>query len=66
MFVSALMGRYSHIGWIVKGSGGKWKKASRKRRKTSAEAVEYIWKSNISVTRGLGEGRKLASAFTEN
>lgn len=31
------MGRYSNIGWVMKDSGGKWKKASRKRRKTSAE-----------------------------
>lgn len=67
MYVSVLMGRYSYIGGVVKDSGGKQKKASRRRRKTSVEVLEYIWKSNVlSVPRGLGEGRKLTSAFTEN
>lgn len=67
MYVSVLMGRYSYIGGVVKDSGGKQKRASRRRRKTSVEVLEYIWKSNVlSVLRGLGEGRKLTSAFTEN
>lgn len=39
VYVSVLMGRYSYIGGVVKDSGGKQKKASRKEKKDFCRSI---------------------------